>query len=124
MGFRTGAFATVWETKEGSGNWTDGKLTISRKNKQSGEYEVEFSGFVRFIGDAHRDAGNLGERARIKIGDCDVTNRYDKDKKVTYTNFEVFSFDELDSSGTPIKNVGSDSDGYMSIPDDEEPPFM
>lgn len=124
MGFRTGAFATVWETKEGNGNWIDAKLTISRKNKQSGDYEVDFNGFVRFIGDAHKEASSLGERARIKIGDCDVTNKYDKEKKVTYTNFAIFSFEELDSNGTPIKSMDSDSEGYMSIPDDEEPPFM
>ena len=39
MGFRIGAYATVWEIKDGSGNWTDVKLSISKKNRYTGEYE-------------------------------------------------------------------------------------
>ena len=37
MGFRIGAYATVWEIKDGSGNWTDVKLSISKKNRYTGE---------------------------------------------------------------------------------------
>lgn len=125
MGFRNGAYATVWETKLGNGNWTDVRLSISRKNKD-GEYETDFSGFVRFIGDAHAGAAYLGEKSRIKIGECDVTNRYDKEKKVTYTNFAVFSFEDADGNNAATQPPAStDGDGFMNIPDgiDEELPF-
>ena len=37
----------------------------------------------------------MKEGNRIKLGDVDVTTKYDKEKKVTYTNFKMFSF-ELD----------------------------
>lgn len=120
MGFRTGAYATVWETKPGNGNWTDVRLSISRKNRD-GEYETDFSGFVRFIGDAHAGAAYLGEKSRIKIGECDVTNRYDREKKVTYTNFAVFSFDVADSRNEAP--AASSGDGFMEVPDDDELPF-
>ena len=103
MGFRNGAYATVWETKPGNGNWTDVRLSISRKNRD-GEYETDFSGFVRFIGDAHTGAAYLGEKSRIKIGECDVTNRYDKEKKVEYVNYKVFGFEMADGS-TPAANT-------------------
>lgn len=125
MGFRNGAYATVWETKPGNGNWTDVRLSISRKNRD-GEYETDFSGFVRFIGDAHTGAAHLGEKSRIKIGECDVTNRYDKEKKVTYTNFAVFSFEDADGNNAATQPPAStDGDGFMNIPDgiDEELPF-
>lgn len=127
MGFRNGAYATVWEVKPGNGNYSDVRISISKKSRQTGEYETDFSGFVRFIGSAHENAAVLDERARIKIGECDVTNRYDKEKRQTYTNYAVFSFESVDGNGSgPNTQVDTDSDGFMSVPDniDEDLPFV
>ena len=52
MGFRTGAYAKVWEVTPMSDTSTKVRMSISRKNKQSGEYEQDFSGFVLAIGTA------------------------------------------------------------------------
>ena len=89
MGFRTGAWAKVWEVKPMSDTSTKIRMSVSRKNKQ-GEYEQDFSGFVLAIGTAaaHKAAG-LKEGDRIKLGDVDVSTKYDRDKKVTYTNFKM-----------------------------------
>lgn len=96
MGFRTGAYAKVWEVTPMSDTSTKVRMSISRKNKQSGEYEQDFSGFVLAIGTAAaKKAAGLKEGNRIKLGDVDVTTKYDKEKKITYTNFKMFSF-ELD----------------------------
>ena len=96
MGFRTGAYAKVWEVTPMSDTSTKVRMSISRKNKQSGEYEQDFSGFVLAIGTAAaKKAAGLKEGNRIKLGDVDVTTKYDKEKKVTYTNFKMLSF-ELD----------------------------
>lgn len=96
MGFRTGAYAKVWEVTPMSDTSTKVRMSISRKNKQSGEYEQDFSGFVLAIGTAAaKKAAGLKEGNRIKLGDVDVTTKFDKEKKVTYTNFKMFSF-ELD----------------------------
>lgn len=83
------------------------RMSISRKNKQSGEYEQDFSGFVLAIGTAaaHKAAG-LKEGDRIKLGDVDVSTKYDREKKITYTNFKMFSFD--------VENGGNLSGGYGS----------
>jgi single-strand DNA-binding protein len=120
MGFRQNSYATVWEVKQGNGNYTDVRLSTSRKNKQTGQYETDFSGFVRFIGTAHQNAGSLKERDRIKIGDCEVTNTYNKEKQVTYTNFAVFSFELANSNGTSqaANNTAKSSDGFIQVPDD------
>lgn len=97
MGFRTGAYAKVWETTPMSDTSTKVRMSISRKNKQTNEYEQDFSGFVLCIGTATaKKAAQLHEGARIKIGDCDVTTKYDTQKKTTYTNFKVFSFEVQD----------------------------
>lgn len=96
MGFRTGSFAKIWEVVPKGDASTQLRLSISRKNKQTGEYEQDFSGFVMAIGSAAaQKAAKLKEGDRIKLGDVDVTTKYDKEKKVTYTNYKLFSF-ELD----------------------------
>lgn len=124
MGFRTGAYATIWEVKKGNGNYTDIRLSISRKNKQTNQYETDFSGFVRLIGTAHQNANTLKEKDRIKIGDCEVTNHYDKEKNVTYTNFAIFNFEEANNNANASQNQAN-TDNFMNIPNgiEEELPF-
>lgn len=101
MGFRTGAYAKVWEVTPMSDTSTKIRVSVSRKNKQTGEYEQDFSGFVLCIGTAAaRNAAKLKEGARIKIGDCDVTTKYDTQKKITYTNFKLFSFEDADGNNS------------------------
>lgn len=102
MGFRTGAYAKIWEVTPVSDTTTKLRMSISRKNKQTGEYEQDFSGFVMCVGTAAaKKASCLSEGARIKIGDCDVSTRYDREKKISYTNFKLFSFEEEESDGSP-----------------------
>lgn len=99
MGFRTGAWAKIWEITPGERS-TKLRVSTSKKNKQSGEYEQDFSGFVTFAGTAHKEAGQLKVGDRFQIGDCDVSSRYDKEKKKEYINFTVFSFHLGDDAQT------------------------
>ncbi|MBR3741706.1 MAG: hypothetical protein IKN04_14840 [Clostridia bacterium] len=99
MGFRTGSYATCFSIEPGKGNFTKVRLSISKKNKETGQYEQDFSGYCTFIGNAHALASRLKERDRIKLGDIDVSNTYDKEAKKEYVNYKVFSFDIV-SSGT------------------------
>lgn len=125
MGFRTGSYATVWEVKNGNGNYSDVRISTSKKNKQSGEYETDFSGFVRFVGTAHQAAPALKAKDKIKIGDCEVTNSYSKEKGVTYTNYAVFTFELATGNNTSSSPTNNNSVGNTNIPDgtDEELPF-
>lgn len=102
MGFRKDAYATVWEVTPVSETMTKVRLSISKKNKQTDQYETDFSGFVAFVGAANaKNAAHLSEKERIKLGDVDVTTKYDKDKKITYTNFTTFSFESQTSNASP-----------------------
>ena len=104
MGFRTGAFAKIWEVKPFSDTSVRLRLSVSRKIKQTGEYEQDFSGFVDAVGTAAaKKAASLKEGDRIKIGDVDVTTKYNSDKKITYTNYKMFSF-EMDNDAAPAKS--------------------
>lgn len=105
MGFRTGSYAKVWEVEPKSDTNTSVRLSISRKN--NGEYEQDFSGYVSFFGTATaKKAACLKAGDRIKLGDVDVTARYNSDTKTTRTNFKCFSFEVADSS--PATAASSD----------------
>lgn len=107
MGFRTGAYAKIWKVEPFSDTSTKLRISISRKNKQSGEYEQDFSGFVSAIGTAAaKKAACLKEGDKIKLGDVDVTTSYNKDKNITYTNYKIFSF-EVDNSDSPAPKANN-----------------
>lgn len=122
MGFRTGAYATVWDVRPGQGNFVDVRISTSRKDRETGKFVQDFGGYVRFVGNAANEASTLKERDRIRIGECDVSNRYDRDKNITYTNCAVFDFEKVDSnlSSTPSNGEKSNPDEFMTIPDEVE----
>jgi len=99
MGFRTGSYCTVWEVEPKSNTMTKARVSISRKNKNTGEYDTDFTGFIDFVGTAAASkALDLKEKTRIKLGDVDVTNRYDKETRREFVNYKVFSFDLADDA--------------------------
>lgn len=98
MGFRKDSHATVWEVTPKTNGITQLRISISRKDRETGEYETDFSGFVSVIGTGEaQKAAKLKERDRIKLGDVDVSTFYSKEKQVTYYNFKVFNFELADA---------------------------
>lgn len=121
MGLKTGAFAKIWAI-ENKGNYSDARVSISKKNKTTGAYEQDFSGFLRFIGNAHSKATSLKEGDRIKIGDFEVTTTYDAAKKITYTNYALFSFEtENGEVAAPVAKKQPKPD--VELPQNEDDPF-
>lgn len=119
MGFKTGAYATIWSAVEDKGKWSKTRISTSRKNKETDQYEDDFSGFVNLIGAAHTEGANLKERDRIKIGDCEVNTKYDKAKKVTYTNFNIYSLEVVSGNSAAKAQESSVDSGELA----EEDPF-
>ena len=92
MGFRTGNYARIWEVTD-KGRYLEAKMSVSKRNKATGKYEQEWSAFgVRLVGHAANQAKEMTFPASVQLGSCDVTNKYDKEKKITYTNYVVFDF--------------------------------
>lgn len=112
--FSAGSFAKIWEIKEGKGNYTDVRISTSRKDKETGQYIQDFGGFARLVGKAHEAADHLEEGDRFQIVKCGVENHYNKEKKITYYNFVIFEI-EMDDS-YPEKDE--------TVADDEENPFI
>ena len=127
MGFRQNGYMTVWSTEPSStGTTTKVRLSSSRKNKQTDQYEQDFSGFCTFIGQAHQDAAHLKPKDRIKILECDVGTFYDKEKKREYVNYKVFSFTMADgsqpaqkTSHTPEKDQRRPATLEEDLPEDD-----
>lgn len=93
MGFKTGAWAKVWSVEPIRDTVTSCRLSVSKKNRDTGEYEQEWGGFVSFLGTAAASkATKLKEYDSIKLGDVDVTTRYDKEKEFEYVNYNCYSF--------------------------------
>lgn len=106
MGFHNDGYATVWSVSKKSDTMTTVRLTTSRKNKNTDQYEQDFSGFVAFVGfDNAAKAMSLTERDRIKLGRVDVSNKYDKEKQREYINYTCFGFDLVSSSHAAENNV-------------------
>ena len=69
MGFRNGSYCKIWSVEPMFETATKLRISISRKNKQTNEYEQDFSGFVTCVGTAAAaKALALKEGSRIKIG--------------------------------------------------------
>lgn len=106
MGFREGAFATVWEITNQGDSFSKVRVSTSRKDKKTDEYVTDFNGFVSLIGEANKKLGlferSLDEdgRCRIRLGACDVSNRYDKDAGREFVNYTLFDFEMPDGSGS------------------------
>lgn len=120
MGFRNGSFATVWTSEVKSQRLTRCRISISKKNKDTGEYDQTFSGYVAFAGSAAASrAAKLKERDRIKLLEVDVENSYDKENKKEYTNFLVYDF-EMAEGNQPQGGGSASIDDFTPVVDDGE----
>lgn len=99
MGLKTNAYATIWEVRERNGR-TEAKISTSRRNRDTGSYETDWSDWMTLYGDAAQLA-SAPARTRIRIGDFDVTNKYDKEKKKMYTNYRLYSYADANSPAQP-----------------------
>lgn len=127
MGFRTGSYAKVWKVEPKNDRVTDLRISTSKKNRESGEFEQDFGGYVRCVGTSCASkAASLAQGTRIKLGDVDVTRRFDKDANKEYTNFTVFSFqteEEAESESEPKQKNAPPSDPEPKEPDGDTLPF-
>lgn len=121
MGFRQGAYAHVWKVED-KGNYHVAQISISRKNKETNQYETEWQdSFVRLVGTAHQQIKTMDISRNVKIGSCDVTNKYDANKKTTYTNYVIFNFDDVDGNASaPKAATKPNTNSFVNVPDDVE----
>ncbi len=119
--FSNGAWVKIWKCEKGNGNYYVAQMSTSRKN-QEGNYETDWSdGRVRLVGTAAKQAEKIKDGDRLQIESCGVTNTYDKEKKVTYTNYVIFAFSN--ASNTDKQPTKSTTVNQSSSDEDEDLPF-
>lgn len=124
MGFRTGAFAKVWDIQPKSDTNTTIRISISRKvpNTDPPQYEDDFTGFVSCVGTAAaKKAANLTKGDRIKLGDVDLRTRYVKETNTTYYNCLMFSFEPANTPAAPNITVDDPTDPQPEVDGGEVP---
>ena len=92
MGFSIGSLAKIKEVVSVYEKYTVCKLTITKKNKETKKTDLQFSGFVRFIGKAHNNKPRLDQMIKI-------------------TNFEFYPLSRLEK----YDNINSSSNIIMVI---------
>ncbi len=124
MGFGPGKYAHIWKL-ENKGNYHVAEMSTSKKNKETEQYETDWTNkFVRLVGTAHQQVEKLDITKNVKIGACEVTNKYVKEKDTTYTNYVIFGFEEDENRQKNDSKLKTDSDDFLSIPEeDNELPF-
>lgn len=140
MGFSVGRFAKIWKFEDKGGKWGVANLSISRREKDTNTYKIEFKdGFVSIVGKAYqvlKDAViDENHGLTVKILNCDVTNMYtNASGKVSYSpHYTIFDLElpnfEGDDSPEPAKKKKKSAekvDDFVNIADgigDEELPF-
>jgi hypothetical protein len=120
--FSTGVYFKIWGVVN-KGNYSEVDCSTSAKNRQTGNYETDFSSkFVRFIGNAHKKNPTVGER--IKVTSCGVQNVYEKDGQRQYLKnptYIVFDFERegaapnAPTTGYMPTAYGGDASGFAPL---------
>lgn len=137
MGFRKNAWMSVFGffPNEKTDKVAQISGATSIKNRQTGEYETDFSAYCTLIGEkAVQKAKNLkiakGKPARIRLLDVEVKQTFEgsgADRHVKYTNFNIYDFDfgENTKTGSPSKEeeLNAAYEGVSDDPNEEGLPF-
>ena len=102
--FANGSYAKLWKIKSIGEKYSDVRISTSVKNKKTDEYEQDFGSFVRMVGQAHQQMEYMNEGDRFQIVRCGVTNKYDKEKNVTYWNPVIFEIERSEEEQQAEKN--------------------
>lgn len=130
MGFRNGAYATVWEVRPTkSPKVSIARISISKKKGQGDGYDDVFSHWIKFAGKAKEVADTITGMTRVKIDGCDVEAKWNAEKGVCDYDFVVFECERVDgatSGATPAaKNFASKKshNDEGDVDEDEYIPF-
>lgn len=103
--FRNGEYATIWEVKKNN-NYSDCKISTSKKNKETGKYDVDFSDIVRFIGKAHKQCPKSGQR--IKLLDTGAKSIYNKETQQKFRTYILYDYELAETPVAQFTKVEDD----------------
>ena len=114
---RIGGYAKIWKVED-KGKYSVAEMSVSKKHNDGdyvvgvivNGYDIQFQHkFVRLIGNAHEKMKNVEipkGGISVQILNLDVTNRYDAEKKTTYTNYTISALDfPFDDNGAQSRQT-------------------
>lgn len=115
MGFRKDNWASVWSIEDGKNNSKRVRLSTSKKNKLTGEYEQDFSAICFFYKTAAFKISTIRPGDRIKLTDINVRTWVNNETNKEYVVYQVFDFEKAVGAG--IDNLFADipSNGMLSF---------
>jgi hypothetical protein len=126
MGFRKGAWMSVFGVYPKTAGITQIRGCISRKNRDTGAYEMDFSGFCSCVGnETAQKALQLHPTAQhpvnIQLGDVEVKQTFktvDGKQQVEYTNYNIYDFNLSDTVGNAAPASAPPNPAYEGLSDD------
>lgn len=115
-------FAKIKKVVERKEYFTVCQISTSSKNKKTEKYECDFMSYVNFVGDAHKQ--NPEEGQRIKIVSCGVKNCYLKDDGLIFLKTPQYSVFDYILMSEDDKNSSQKSELLNELAsNDDELPF-
>ena len=119
MGLRRNWRAKVWSVDVRE-NYTMAEMSTSKK-KEDGTYETDWSSkYVMLVDKAH-EAG-VKANDTVYVDDFEVTNKWDPEKKIMYTNYKIRSFgsdsNKKKKDDEPAQTARASASGDADLPFD------
>lgn len=99
MAFSNNNYATIWEIRTTKGKAMNVRLSTSRKDKNTGDYETDFSDYCFFVGKAAEKVKSCKAKDRVRLLETSVTSRWDKEQKKNFYTFTVWDIEMADGKG-------------------------
>lgn len=124
MGFRNDGYATVWEVRPGkSKRSTLVRVSTSRKERGSDEWETDFTGWIKFLGNAGEKALSLKQKDRIITKRVEVQTRYDKEAGKEWIDYIVWDFGFPEDKEKKTLNNSANDQPDIPMVEEEDVPF-
>lgn len=125
MGFGVNSYLKVKKVVEQKENYTVCQCSCSKKNKVKDIYETEFLGYVKFVGNAHKQRPMEGQK--IKLTSCDVKNCYNNQENngvlfLKQPQYLCFGY-ELQEEGAATNGNSKERATMYAMDDDCPIPF-
>lgn len=93
------SIATVFGVEVKSDTFTKARISISKKDKETGEWEQELSKWVCFFGTMlAKKAATLKDKDRIRIKKFEIINKFDKESNPwrEFETIKIWDFEKLE----------------------------
>ena len=119
MPLKPNGIVKVWKFEDKNTHGV-AEISTSKKNKETGKYETDFNEkFVRIAGGAYTKLKELPQGCRVRVKEFAVSNKWDNEKKVKYTNYTIFDIEELEDNN----NQQPQDTSYFAEETVEDDPF-